>query len=210
MKKLNIQLLLILGLLLGLNDWTTTLSAQDNYRVSGTVFTSTGHLMPNVAIALVGDTQTWLDTTGVDGKYSFPDVPKNEDYHLEFKKDGDRFNGITAEDARLLEDFLIGLGGISTYGRLSGDLDGSFYTSTMDIIAILRLVILRSPEPFNHEWQFIYAYANVNEVSPFSPEPILPLRINNYPIFQLNQHMDNIDFVGSKIGDINQSANPFE
>ena len=212
MKKIHLYLLLTLGLTLGVSDLLPQLSAQDNYRIAGRVFTTTGHSMPNVEVSLVGDQQTWLDTTGVDGVYSFSEIPKDKDYEVQFKKDGGNANGVSAFDMEMLSRHLLGFGGLNINGIFAGDIGGIWGLSTMDVIAILRLVLLEEDYLFSRSWQFVYAYSDIDPGTPFVPMPPPDIRfhLNSYPIFQLNQNLENIDFVGSKMGDMNQSANPFE
>lgn len=143
--------------------------------------------------------------TNTIGAYSFADMPFGGAYTVELKKDDDYLNGVTTGDLVRIQRHLLGMVNFnSPWQYIAADVNMSADVSSADI-ADIRKVILGVKPAFASakSWRFIdgvYTFSDPND--PLS-EPI-PHRID---ISVFDKDIVN-EWVGVKLGDIDNSADP--
>ena len=173
--------------------------------LSGRIFTETGSEVENTTINLTGYSMP-PEVTGGSGNYAFEEVPMYEHYLVTPKKESNPLNGVTTLDLILISKHILGTQALSSpYQLIAADVNRSGTITVFDIVA-LRKLILRTNDDFanNTSWRFVDAdYQFKDPTNPFRehfPE--------NYPIQDLQSDMTWLDFIGVKIGDVNNSAAP--
>ncbi|GIV31152.1 MAG: hypothetical protein KatS3mg029_0503 [Saprospiraceae bacterium] len=143
-------------------------------------------------------------TTGTDGTYFF--VEPEPGMTITPQKDINAANGVTTFDAVLLTKHVLGTQPLdSPYKMIAADVNRSKTITTFDAV-LMRKIILGIDQHFpnNTSWRFVpKAYV--------FPEPANPW-LEDFPeviIFENDPTQTNFDFIGIKIGDLNNSADPF-
>lgn len=173
--------------------------------ITGFVQTENNNRVKDVNVTLSG---IFSRTTTTDewGRYFFTGLNPNQDYRIQFNKEGDIKNGVTTFDLIKIRRHILGIDYLnSPYKNIAGDINNSKNISTLDIIQMRQLILaIREDFPNNTSWRFMpvdFIYTNPSE-QPFEyvfPESIL--------IENLTEEI-KLDFLGIKIGDVNLSANP--
>lgn len=181
-------------------------SCVPTWRIHGNVRTEAGAGIGLAEVSLTGpynDTQT----TQSDGVYEFTEVPPGFGYKVEPGKNIDHPNGISTIDVILISRHITFTQLLnSPYKVIAADANRSGHVSTIDVI-LLRRIILSIDTAFssNTSWRFVpqnFAFTDLN--NPFA---------QNFPESVLIQELNSdttINFVGIKIGDVNNNANPAE
>ncbi len=192
---------------------TTAVQVQDNMnacpnsgdRISGIIVTEEGKEVDNILVELSGDHEA-ATLTNVDGYYEFPNVQPDGTYVVTPLKNIDPMNGISTFDVVLIQQHIIGTRVIeSPYKLIAADVNNSGSVTAFDLVS-LRKMILHIDTTFvsNDSWKFVNAdFVFTNTANPFATT--LPAQ---YTIDHLNGNVTDIDFVGIKIGDVNDSVNP--
>ncbi len=143
-------------------------------------------------------------TTDESGTYNF-NLDLGENYTITPARDGDVMNGLSTMDLILLGQHLLEVQPLdSPYKIIAADINNSGSVSSLDMIALRRL-ILRIDETLtnNTSWRFVDAdYAFNNPTNPF--ESTFPEVANINGLNGTTQQ----DFIGIKVGDLNDSATP--
>ena len=170
--------------------------------LKGNILTEYGEGVENAEVELNGDGEM-KESTNVAGKFEFMPLYESGYYSIKPMKNDDIMNGISTMDIINIQKHILGIAQLdSPYKMISADIDNNNRISASDILN-LRKVILGDETIFinNNSWKFIdasYNFENVN--NPFYEN--YPQEIN---IKGLNKIMD-IEFIGIKIGDVNNSA----
>lgn len=171
--------------------------------ISGKIQTEDNEAIPGVTVNLTGS-QTQSMTTASDGVYSFT-VNVGGDYTITPSKTNDAptNTGVTTTDITLIRRHVLGSTLLnSPYKIIAADANNSSFVSTADIPPV-RIVVLSATAKFpplnSRLWEFVSSYND-----PTSPFPFVTTRTyTNLTSDQLNQ-----DFIGVKIGDVNNSWTP--
>ncbi len=149
---------------------------------------------------------TGADTlmTGLNGEWDF-DVAINQSYTVTPEKNNDTItnNGVTTLDLILMRRHILNVDTLSSpYKILAADVNFSNSVSTLDLI-LTRTVILQTNLTFpNGElWNFVssdFTFAN-----PISPWPYENFRSYPSAVAAFDQ-----DFIGIKLGDVNNTWDP--
>ncbi|MBR9920155.1 MAG: T9SS type A sorting domain-containing protein [Bacteroidetes bacterium] len=144
-----------------------------------------------------------VEMTLSDGLFDF-ELAANNDYSITPMLDADHINGVTTYDLVLIQKHILGEIPLdSPYKLIAADANNSGTVTTMDMLAI-RQVILYEEESFpnNTSWRFVDA----DYVFPDPSNPWMETfpEIINYN--DLNTDQLETDFVGVKIGDVNNSV----
>lgn len=178
------------------NGWLYILNTR---RIYGKVESPDGQPIKNPDIVLSSATGT-QNFKAVDGTYEF-EVDELQDYTLtpEFTTDIPVNNGISTLDISLIRRHILGMKPLaSAYKTLAADVDLSGSVSTIDITWIRKIVLgSASSFPGNKLWIFTPAGHVYGQENPF---PLTPAK----QIINLTQD-ENVDFVGLKLGDVNES-----
>lgn len=163
-------------------------------RVSGKVLTPTGTPVPGAQIHLSGNSvQTVI--SDASGHFEFPEVEAGFSYVLTANREGPHAQGISVSDLVLFNKYLVGSSGLPTlYSSIAADVNASGTLSIGDLILIRRILI-----------GDISSFPNVPSWAMFRSG--LPVT-GAWEINNLLDDLDNVQFVGVKMGDINHSVQP--
>lgn len=171
--------------------------------ISGRIENEMGEMIEDVTISLGGYDMTPA-VTGVNGAFEFKEIPLAADYMITPIKDEHYANGLSTYDIVLLSKHILGLKPLdSPYKLIAGDINNSGDITAFDMV-VLRQVILgaRADFPNNNSWRFIdAAYEFEQPQHPFGED--FP---EAYEIVNLEEDMETLDFIGVKIGDLNNNA----
>lgn len=173
--------------------------------IGGQMLTETGLPINNAVVMLSGPVSDTV-ITGPDGLYTFFDVPLGEVIGLKATKDDTPQEGLSNLDLILIGQHNLGVALLdSPYKRLAADANGSNSISVLDQI-VIRKVILGISLGFEakDDWQFVpVAWPFANAPNPFNPPLPEVFLINN-----ITGNITDLDFVGFRVGDVNNSADP--
>lgn len=169
----------------------------------GEIMTDHTDAISNVIVNLSGPQGTLPGiVTSTDGRFSFANVPPGFDYTLKAERNDDHRNGVSTLDLVRIQKHLLGkeLFG-SAYQYIAADANNSGSISAIDLIEIRKLILGLYPVyPSNQSWRFIKEGSAMAEGHPWPIEEVI--EIDN---FDPNQAA-NVDFVGVKIGDVNNTV----
>jgi hypothetical protein len=147
------------------------------------------------------------DLTDNAGNFIFANVlPVGADYVLAPEKDDNPLNGVTTYDLVLISKHILGLEPFdSPYKMIAADANKSGSITTFDIVEFRKLILgIYSEMPNNTSWRFVdQAYAFPNQLNPFQEAFPETKSVVDMQMANLN---DN--FVGVKIGDVNNTVVP--
>lgn len=175
----------------------------DVFDVEGQVFTIDNEPINNVIMSISGDVNISTSTNHL-GTYTFASVSSSSDLTLTPSKNNDVNNGVSIFDVILIKSHLLGITNEtfdSPYQYIAADVNGSGTVSLLDIIFIKRVITNHSNSfPIGQSWRFVPAdYSFPDAQNPFS----FPEERNYMPLIQ--DHL-NEDFIGVKLGDVNNTA----
>ncbi len=191
---------------------TTSLIVQDNndvnicpdmlfFNISGTVKSETDIALEDVVVTLgLPDLQSITDE---NGNYGFTQLPNDMQYNIELSNNLNPTQGITVSDIILIQKHILGLQPLdSPYKLLAADVDNSSKVNGQDIIQIRKLLLGHYDNfPLNESWRYVDAEQTfIDPANPWFND------INE------NVHIQNLggnvvaDFIGLKVGDVNQTA----
>ena len=141
------------------------------------------------------------------GQYAFPQpFPTGTAYTLTPVKDGNALNGVTTSDLVLISQHILGLNLLhSPYKLIAADADKSNSITTTDILQLRKLIlgIYENGLPNTPAWRFVdNSFIFLNPDNPFETTFPEIRTVDSLVIDQPN------DFVGIKVGDVNNSADP--
>ncbi len=174
----------------------------DKVVVKGNVMTEKQDGLNN-ATMILESTEQLLQSTNVDGKYIFPDMPLGGTYKLSGFKNDDYLNGVSTLDLVYIQRHILGVEKIKTpYLMIAADVNNDKKIAASDLVE-LRKLILGTNDIFsnNTSWRFV-------DKGYVFPDPTNALNSDfkeSYDITDLAAEM-NIDFVAIKIGDIDGSV----
>ncbi len=185
-------------------------STVNYYTLSGKITTPGGRPIANATVTIDNDTygqqQVITDTLGV---YTFTDLPSSEEYLLSVSKDTLYANGVSTFDIILISKHILGIQPFeSYYNYYAADVNNSQSISTFDVIKI-RKVILGVTTDFGEggvpSWQFFRSPTDtippVEGAWPADTTYVFPSTT-----ILLESDSTNVDFIGVKSGDVNDSA----
>ena len=145
--------------------------------------------------------------TNEHGIYRFSTEQGKDFYKIEPIKDSNPLLGVTAFDLLLIQKHVLGLQPFDNpYKFLAADVDFSGTVSTFDIITIKKIILGKEATfPTGQTWVFTLGDFEFITYNPAS---------ENYPTTWMTSspplNNENINFIGIKLGDINDDALPFE
>jgi len=172
-----------------------------NFDISGNIQTEMDEDIMDVEVRLVGADNV-MEMTNDLGEYAFPPMEEGSQYVVDPSKNHDWLNGVSTLDLVLIQRHILGLASLdSPYKRIAGDINQDDKISGTDIVELRKLVLgLYTELPQNESWRFIDAAHQFITNDPFDQD--FP---EVYTIDPLESDM-MIDFVGVKVGDVNNSA----
>lgn len=170
--------------------------------ISGHVATAQNNMVKGVALQLSGGAIMQY-TSGNDGAYNFAGLAKGKTYTLTPDLNKDFGNGISTLDLIRIQKHLINIEPITDpYVMIAADVDGSGHISVGDQIRLRKFILNMNPDfGGTKSWRFV-------DQSYRFPEPQNPWK-QAFPEAISMPNLDHdakADFVGIKVGDVNQSA----
>ncbi len=174
--------------------------------IAGKLETENGEALGQKLVGLTGGINMAV-TTDVDGTFDFPSLPLNQDYTLTPVYDTNPLNGVTTFDMVIIRRHILGVLALnSPYKIIAADANDSGAVTTFDLVVLQKLILNVTDElpNGNKSWRFVDAkYVFPNPANPF---------FENFPeaitIDPLASNVWEQDFVGIKVGDVNDSADP--
>ena len=177
--------------------------------VAGMVTTETGDAIPGALVSL--KSSNGFSTEGITdsvGKFSFSPIPYGSSFEVSVAKTDTPLNGLSVSDVVKLQKHILNVELLSSpFQWIAADVNASRSISTMDLIQI-RKVILGVEVEFKSvpPWIFVPAeYEFSGSAGPFSGSVQIPqaIQVQNFV-----KDVLDLDFIGVKAGDVNNSANP--
>ncbi len=171
--------------------------------VSGTVTTPIESVtVANVGVHLIlNDAVLESFTTSNDGSFIFPVVPAGHEYTLEADRNDDPRNGVTTFDLLRLQKHILGSEQFTNpYQYIAADANNSENVSAIDLIEIRKLILGHYTHfPNNRSWRFIpVEYVFQDPYHPWPFEESSSFMVDSLGVIE--------DFLGVKVGDLNQSV----
>ena len=145
--------------------------------------------------------------TDVDGTFAFPNLPMGQSYTLTPTYNTKPLNGVTTYDLVIIRRHILNIEKLgSPYKMIAADVNKSGAVTTLDMVDIQKLIlqVTTSFPNGNTSWRFVPA----SHVFPDPTNPFAQPFPENIYIETLNVNYWGQDFIGIKVGDVNNSANP--
>lgn len=181
----------------------TEVQERTSYVLSGKVVWSADTIegVGSVTLNLTGPENQSV-VTGNDGLYSFT-VSTAGSYTITPTKTINLLNGVTTADATLIQQYVANIISFNTFQVVSADANKSNTITTADA-SIVNQAFLGNPAAqtiLKPSWTFVdrsYVFGSV------PPIPSYPKTIT----ISVSSNVSQLDFVGIKRGDVNNSCNP--
>jgi hypothetical protein len=190
---------------------TTTIVITDNANVcdtsgsvlAGVILTEQGDAVGKVKVTLTSPGQIFpAYITGDDGKFKFNHLQSGQEYTITPERDDNHRNGVSTLDLVRIQKHLLGIEAFSSpYQLIAADANHSNSVSAIDLIELRKLILgIYTNLPLNLSWTFVdkkFTMGDPNHPWPYHGEI-------NYQ--SLSGSIYDNDFVGVKIGDVNNSV----
>ena len=171
--------------------------------VAGAILTEETSTVEGVKVELNGQKSEGM-TTKANGNYSFLALQTGFDYTVTPQLDANPLNGVSTFDLVLMSKHILGIKALdSPYKRIAADVNNDKRITALDAIALRRMILnIDSKFSSNTSWRFVDAgYVFPNPANPWAEVFPEVININN-----IQNAMNNQDFVAVKIGDMDLSA----
>jgi hypothetical protein len=173
-------------------------------RISGQVTTSYEMEIPDVLMTISANSLPEYPKTTItseQGGYQFSNNPLGSDYEISAEKDEEYHLGLSTLDLVQIQRHILGTEFLDDpYKILAADASGDGFVTVADISRLRKIVlgtetVLQDMSP----WLFINATEEIFDQT--DPWPF----VETIKIFDFEESMVNQDFIGIKIGDVNES-----
>ncbi|MEZ4911964.1 MAG: T9SS type A sorting domain-containing protein [Saprospiraceae bacterium] len=140
--------------------------------------------------------------TSIDGTYTFDEMEAGQNYSIRPIKNNDVLNGVSTLDLVYIQRHILGVEEFSSSAQLiAADVNNSQSVTVADLSDIRKTILgIYSAFPKTESWRFLPASTQMDVLSnPYSVA-------NNKNIPNLSTDLQNVDFKGIKMGDVNASA----
>ncbi len=181
--------------------------AVAGFDLGGQVKTHWGVNMPGVKVQVSSAGGVMLTaTTDTEGKYLFDNLPAGGPYSVTASRDTNDLNGVTTYDLVLASRHILGIEALSSPWKIiAADANRSNSLTTFDLVETRKVILgVSTTFPSNTSWRFFPENTTfANPTNPFTGT--FPL-----PTMSINLQADtlNVNFLGLKTGDTNDSADP--
>lgn len=165
-------------------------ASEQKVRFIGKVTTSDGIAIPNAEVFLSGDEAASF-FTGNDGRFVFEDLSTKGRYDIKLTKNTNAANGLSALDLVMMINHILDKKPLpSIFSKLSADVNQDGNISSSDLVQIRSIIIGKTTAfPNSSSWKF---------------EPgLIEMMPGNVGAGSVE-----VQIVGYKMGDVNNSANP--
>ncbi len=176
--------------------------------IGGTIKTEADTSVTNAMVTFVAMQPPVDSTVLTDGQgiFLFESIFPGGTYTLTPFKDDNPLNGVSTFDLLLISKHILDIQALdSPYKIIAADANKSGSVTTFDVVEIRKLILgIYNKLPANTSWRFVDKdYVFPNPANPFQdtfPEFIMRTNITT-------DQLDN-DFVGIKVGDVNNTVHP--
>ena len=179
----------------------TTCLTGNIVAIEGEVFTETFQMIEGVNVNL--ETNVGVDVTDSEGVYAFDDMVLGGDYQVIPEFDENYLNGVSTIDIIMIQRHILGIETLdSPYKLIAADVDNNERINGVDLVELRKLILgIYTELPQNESWRFVFAdHIFAQPTNPWSSR--IPEWFN---IIDLSQDME-LDFIGVKIGDVNEDV----
>jgi len=179
----------------------TVMEAPTLFAVSGSIYREDLAAINNVELSCVND-----DITDIAGEYLIEDIPIGSNCQLTPDKTDIARSGVSISDIIMIQRHLVFLDTLdSPYKIIAADVNGSGSVNITDLISIQRVILFIETEfPIGKTWRFIPESFNFpNPENPFATSFPEDISLNGISQDEVDQ-----DFIGIKLGDVNNTADP--
>ncbi|HZV67889.1 MAG TPA: T9SS type A sorting domain-containing protein, partial [Saprospiraceae bacterium] len=190
---------------------TTTIVINDNNHVcdttfpiiGGAIFTENLQPVENVTVALTSPGHVFpAYLTIQDGKYIFSNIITPENYTLNAERNDAHRNGVSTLDLVRIQKHLLGIEPLSSpYDLIAADANNSESVSAIDLVELRKLILgIYTELPANKSWRFVdKTFVFTDPTHPWPFDEVIDV---------INMNSDELDkdFVGVKIGDVNNTV----
>lgn len=169
--------------------------------LSGDIYTEEQEEVQGVEVYLDGTpTMALTDETG---NYAFDNMPSGGSYVVTPSLDNNYLNGVSTIDLILMQRHILGIESLdSPYKLIAADVNNSGHINGIDLVELRKLILgIYTELPANDSWRFVSSDYSFND--PLNPW--FESWDDTYAIDNLSTDM-HLDFVGVKIGDVNNTA----
>jgi len=172
--------------------------------IAGKVRTEHGEMISEVALDAEGSEHETVYTED-DGKYEIIDLAINQNYTVMPQKVEHPLNGLTTYDILLIGKHIMGIEEFdSPYKVIAADINKSGTITTADMVELRKMILFIQTDFNNNEsWRFVKA----NHIFSNPTNPLVELLPESYDIENITEST-TVDFVGIKVGDLNDSVKP--
>lgn len=173
--------------------------------IFGRVMTETNVPVSSVEVSLSGAVRTQVNTDR-NGLFNFLELEEGNDFTVTPRMDGNDRLGVTTFDLILIRKHILGAQLLdSPYKMIAADANNSGNISVLDLIQLQKIILgVEVDLKDNTSWRFVDAnYRFPDPANPFSSQFSGVININ-----YLDWEYYEADFVGIKVGDVNNSVNP--
>jgi len=197
------------------NQGMMTLDALENdasssISISGKVLSVKDVPMEGVQLQLSGDRNMTV-TTNADGIYTFPGIEAGGSYTVTPIKATEHFDGISTGDMLVLQREILGISRLDSPDKyFAADASNNQKISTGDMLVIQRMILgIYTEFPNNTAWKFYTSDfpAGLADPNPFDNVSTSG-SVDSADLAAPSADVTDLDFIGVKIGDANQSVKP--
>ncbi len=171
--------------------------------IAGTVENESGEMIEGISMSVNSELPSYPREviTDADGSYSFLDNPMYNQYQLTGEKNDDWLNGVTTLDIVLIQKHILGLLDLqSPYKMIAADANNDEKISAVDLVKLRKLILgLEEDIPGNSSWRLVPKGLSMNIEQPWPFDEMIHFS-------DLDQSEHEADFIGIKVGDVNDSA----
>ncbi len=171
--------------------------APNLVQLSGKIDIESGE---GVEYAEVSVTEMGMVKTDVDGRYAVHNAIFGNRCEVRPERNDDPLNGVSTLDLVLIQKHVLGTELLSSpYKLIAADVNDSKQISALDIVELRKMILGTSTE-FEHNMSWRFVDKNYVFPSPQQPwEYPESIKLQDMQV----EEMDDLDFVGVKIGDVN-------
>jgi len=174
------------------------------FTIAGQVSTSYGEMIDGVEVTAEASGLAEYPLTRLtadDGTYAFENNPMDENYRLTADKDDEYVLGVSTLDIVMIQRHILDLVAFEDpFAILAADASGDGRVSVTDL-AELRRLVLGVIEDLDNISPWVFVDADQNFFDTSNPWPFT----SDIDVLMLSENMMTEDFIGVKIGDVNES-----
>ncbi len=171
--------------------------------ISGTIVTENSEMVDQVEVSIASPNMSAprFDMAS-NGQYAFSSLPMYSDYQVDAIKDDNYLNGVSTLDLVIIQRHILGIQNLdSPYKIIAADVNSSASVDGVDLVELRKLILgIYTDLPQNTSWRFVNStHEFVNQMNPWP-------YAEDIQITEFDTDVQDANFVGVKIGDVDQSA----